>query len=68
MWARCWTPSTASPHRALSSTPRWSASCWAATGCREHEIDPVCEDKVRATRQDDGSWTWTSETPGRPRP
>ena len=43
-------------------------SCWAATGCREHEIEPVCEDKVRATRQADGSWTWESETPGRARP
>jgi Calcineurin-like phosphoesterase len=43
-------------------------SCWAATGCREHEIEPVCEDKVRATRQADGTWTWTSETPGRARP
>lgn len=43
-------------------------TCWAATGCREHELDPVCEDRLCATRQPDGSWTWTSETPGRPRP
>jgi hypothetical protein len=43
-------------------------SCWAATGCREHEIDPVLEDRMRATRQPDGRWAWTSETPGRPVP
>jgi Calcineurin-like phosphoesterase len=43
-------------------------SCWAATGCREHELDPMCEDRVRATRASDGTWVWKSETPGRPRP
>ncbi|WP_232663900.1 metallophosphoesterase family protein [Pseudonocardia sp. TRM90224] len=43
-------------------------SCWAATGCREHEQEPVMEDRVRATRQPDGRWTWASETPGRPVP
>jgi hypothetical protein len=43
-------------------------SCWAATGCREHEIDPVLEDRMRATRRPDGRWAWTSETPGRPVP
>jgi hypothetical protein len=43
-------------------------SCWAATGCREHELDPVLEDRARATRQPDGRWVWTSETPGRPVP
>jgi hypothetical protein len=40
-------------------------SCWAATGCREHELDPVLEDRVRAVRAPDGGWTWHSETPGR---
>lgn len=40
-------------------------SCWAATGCLEHERDPVLEDRVRAVRELDGSWTWHSETPGR---
>ena len=40
-------------------------SCWAATGCREHELEPVCEDRARATRGPDGRWTWVSETPGR---
>lgn len=43
-------------------------SCWAATGCREQELDPACEDRVRATRRADGRWIWTSETPGRPVP
>jgi hypothetical protein len=43
-------------------------SCWAATGCREHEIDPVLEDRMRATRQPDDRWSWVSETPGRPVP
>ncbi|OLT02927.1 hypothetical protein BJF90_27695 [Pseudonocardia sp. CNS-004] len=40
-------------------------SCWAATGCREHELDPVLEDRLRAVRSDDGRWEWRSETPGR---
>jgi hypothetical protein len=40
-------------------------SCWAATGCRAHEHDPVLEDRTRATRRPDGRWTWASETPGR---
>ncbi|MFC4947102.1 metallophosphoesterase family protein [Pseudonocardia sp. GCM10023141] len=40
-------------------------SCWAATGCLEHERDPVLEDRMRARREADGTWTWTSETPGR---
>ncbi|HZG90018.1 MAG TPA: hypothetical protein VEZ42_07365, partial [Pseudonocardia sp.] len=39
-------------------------SCWAATGCAEHERHPVLEDRARATL-DDGRWVWTSETPGR---
>lgn len=43
-------------------------SCWAATGCLEHERDPVLEDRARATRGPDGRWTWRSETPGRPVP
>lgn len=43
-------------------------SCWAATGCAEHERDPVCEDRVRARRRPDGRWVWTSETPARPVP
>jgi hypothetical protein len=43
-------------------------SCWVATGCREQEIDPACEDRVRARRGAAGRWTWTSETPGRPVP
>lgn len=42
-------------------------SCWAATGCLEHEQDPVLEDRCRAVRGPDG-WTWHSETPGRARP
>jgi hypothetical protein len=40
-------------------------SCWAATGCREHELDPVLEDRLRAVRGPDGHWEWRSETPGR---
>jgi hypothetical protein len=43
-------------------------SCWAATGCREHELDPVLEDRVRAARSPEGHWEWHSETPGRPVP
>ena len=43
-------------------------TCWAATGCREHELDPVLEDCVRAVRGADGRWEWHSETPGRPVP
>lgn len=43
-------------------------SCWAATGCREHELDPVLEDRARATRGPDGRWVWASETPARPVP
>jgi hypothetical protein len=43
-------------------------SCWAVTGCREHEVDPVLEDRARAVRQSDGRWVWVSETPGRPVP
>nr|WP_239028980.1 metallophosphoesterase [Pseudonocardia acidicola] len=39
--------------------------CWAATGCLEHERDPVLEDRVRARVGPDGRWCWTSETPGR---
>lgn len=38
--------------------------CWAATGCLEHELSPVLEDRVRATRVD-GRWSWRSATPGR---
>jgi hypothetical protein len=40
-------------------------SCWAATGCREHEVNPVLEDRCRATRHPDGRWHWVSETPDR---
>jgi hypothetical protein len=40
-------------------------SCWAATGCREHELNPVLEDRARAVRGADGRWEWHSETPGR---
>ena len=40
-------------------------SCWAATGCREHERAPVLEDRTRARREEDGTWRWTSDTPGR---
>jgi len=40
-------------------------SCWAATGCREHELNPVLEDRLRAICGDDGRWEWHSETPGR---
>jgi hypothetical protein len=40
-------------------------SCWAATGCAEHEREPVLEDRARATRGSDGRWVWRSETPGR---
>lgn len=43
-------------------------SCWAATGCAEHEREPVLEDRARAVRSPDGRWTWHSETPGRPVP
>jgi hypothetical protein len=43
-------------------------SCWAATGCREHELDPVLEDRARAVRGPDGRWVWHSETPARPVP
>jgi hypothetical protein len=43
-------------------------SCWAATGCREHELEPVLEDRARAVRGPDGRWEWHSETPGRPVP
>jgi hypothetical protein len=43
-------------------------SCWAATGCREHELNPVLEDCARATRGEDGRWEWHSETPGREAP
>ncbi|WP_300016723.1 metallophosphoesterase [Pseudonocardia sp.] len=43
-------------------------SCWAATGCREHEREPVLEDRARAARGPDGTWSWRSETPGRPVP
>ncbi|MHA6792835.1 metallophosphoesterase family protein [Pseudonocardia bannensis] len=39
--------------------------CWAATGCLEHERDPVLEDRVRARLGPHGCWSWTSETPGR---
>ncbi|WP_214367503.1 metallophosphoesterase family protein [Pseudonocardia sp. H11422] len=39
--------------------------CWAATGCLEHERDPVLEDRMRARPGPDGRWCWTSETPGR---
>jgi hypothetical protein len=40
-------------------------SCWAATGCREHELEPVLEDRARAVRGEDGRWEWRSESPGR---
>ena len=40
--------------------------CWAATGCLEHEENPVLEDRVRARLGADGRWCWTSETPARP--
>jgi hypothetical protein len=43
-------------------------SCWSATGCREHELDPVLEDRARAIRGPDGRWVWHSETPARPVP
>jgi hypothetical protein len=38
-------------------------SCFAVTGCREHEENAPVEDAVRATRQVDGSWRWKSEIP-----
>ena len=41
---------------------------WAATGCREHELQPALEDRMRAHRGADGRWAWTSETPGRATP
>jgi hypothetical protein len=40
-------------------------SCWAATGCLEHELNPVLEDRARAIRGADSRWEWHSETPGR---
>ncbi|WP_433504152.1 metallophosphoesterase family protein [Pseudonocardia halophobica] len=42
--------------------------CWAATGCLEHERDPVLEDRIVARPGADGRWTWASATPGRERP
>ncbi|TCK20466.1 hypothetical protein [Pseudonocardia endophytica] len=43
-------------------------SLWSATGSREHEQRPAAEDVMRARRDSDGRWTWTSETPGRATP
>lgn len=34
--------------------------CYAATGCREHEIDPPLEDVARCVRGADGIWHWGS--------
>lgn len=34
-------------------------TCYAATGCAEHESNPPVEDRVRATRRtDEQHWTW----------
>jgi hypothetical protein len=33
-------------------------TCFAATGCLEHETNPPVEDVVRAARGADGSWRW----------
>lgn len=32
--------------------------CYAATGCRAHEIDPPLEDAVRCVRDPGGTWRW----------
>jgi hypothetical protein len=41
-----------------ASSDTVSITCFAATGCLEHENNPPIEDCVRATRTDDGRWTW----------
>jgi hypothetical protein len=36
--------------------------CFAATGCREHEDQPLVEDAITASRADDGLWRWSEST------
>jgi Calcineurin-like phosphoesterase len=38
-------------------------TCYAATGCGEQETEPPVEDKLRATRDAAGQWTWSELGP-----
>jgi hypothetical protein len=38
-------------------------TCFAATGCLEHELEPPIEDTVHATRTADGRWSWADPDP-----
>jgi hypothetical protein len=37
---------------------RVQITCWAATGCREHQDDPPIEDWIIGTEGADGRWEW----------
>jgi hypothetical protein len=41
-----------------ASSDAVSITCFAATGCREQELEPPIEDRVRAVRDDADHWSW----------
>lgn len=41
-----------------ASADEITVRCFAATGCRAHEIDPPLEDTARCVRTADGIWCW----------
>lgn len=44
--------------RADAGAAELTIRCFAATGCRAHELDPPREDAVRCVRGPDGTWRW----------
>lgn len=44
--------------RVDADTDQVTISCYAATGCRTHELDPPLEDSVRCVRDTGGTWRW----------
>lgn len=44
--------------RVDASADEITIRCFAATGCRAHEVDPPLEDTVRCVRDASGEWRW----------
>ena len=47
-----------------ASSEEIEVRCFAATGCRKHEVDPPVEDMVKASPDADGNWSWAAEGTG----